>query len=76
MSHCGEDIIGQLKNRKDSNLRLVSEANVTDIIEALTKLDKANKCPVILIDAFSLGSIPRSHPEELKIGRASCRERV
>ena len=36
-----------------------------DILSALVKLDKANKTPHIVISAYSLGSIPRSHPKEL-----------
>mgnify|MGYP006953832924 CR=1 FL=1 len=62
---CDNNIIGVVKNRKKSVSRLESEAHVKDIITALGKLDKAEKSPLIVIDALSLGKILRSHPEEL-----------
>ena len=62
---CGTQIIGDKKSRKDSNFRSVKEAHVVDIINALYKLDNANKLPLIVINALSLATIPRSHPEEL-----------
>ena len=58
-------IIGEKPRRKDSVARSEKEAHTQDIINALVKLDKAEKMPTIVIDALSLGIIPRSHPEEL-----------
>ena len=62
---CGTRIIGDKKSRRDSNFRSVKETHVVDIINALHKLDNANKLPPIVIHAHSLATIPRSHPEEL-----------
>ena len=62
---CGSEIIGDKPRRKDSSVRSSGEAYVCDILSALVKLDKADKTPHIVISAYSLGSIPRSHPEEL-----------
>ena len=36
-------------------------------MEALYKLDNADKSPVVVIDAMSLSLIPRPYPEELNI---------
>ena len=57
--------IGIKQQRRSNNSRSVKEANLLDIINALTVLDKANKMPTIVIDYMSLSLIPRSHPEEL-----------
>ena len=62
---CGPDIIGEKFNRKNTNNRSMAEAHVTDILNAIVKLDKAEKLPLTVIDTASLGIIPRSHPEEL-----------
>ena len=62
---CGTKYIGEKKVRKDSNTRSEKEDHLADIINALIKLDKANKVPTIVLGALSLGHIPRSHPEEL-----------
>ena len=51
--------------RKDSVSRTEKEAHTFDIINATYKLDKANTMPTVLIDAYELHIIPRSHPEEL-----------
>ena len=64
-SFCGTKIIGDKKSRKGSSVRPEKEAHISDIITDLAKLDKANKVPWVVIDAFSLDAIPRSHPEEL-----------
>jgi hypothetical protein len=57
--------IGEKQRRKDSAARTEKEANVLDIISALSKLDEKDQMPCIAIDAYSLHVIPRSHPEEL-----------
>lgn len=57
--------IGKNVSRKSSNVRTEQEANVTDIVSAIQKLDKTNEMPDIVISALSLGKIPRSVPEEL-----------
>lgn len=64
-SWCGEDKLGEFPRRKDSSSRSEREAHLTDIIHALIKLDNEDTMPTIVIDALSLGKIPRSHPEEL-----------
>ena len=63
--HCGTTIIGEKRCRKTTTSRTDLHAHVTDILTALLKLDKVEKLPVVVIDAMSLGMIPRSHPEEL-----------
>ena len=62
---CGPEIIGDKPRRKGSSVRSSGEAYLCDILSALVKLDKADKTPLIVISAYSLGAIPRSHPEEL-----------
>ena len=64
-SFSGSKLIGDKKTRKHLTARSEKEAHVSDIITALVKLDKSNKLPCVLIDALSLGTIPRSHTEEL-----------
>ena len=64
-SFCGSKLIGDKKSRKDSTARSEKDAHVSDIITTLVKLDKSKKLPCVVIDALSLGTIPRSHPEEL-----------
>lgn len=59
---CSVDIIGDKPGR---NSRSKKEAYVSDIMSALSRLDKAETMPMFLIDAFSLRLIPRAHPEEL-----------
>ena len=48
-----------------SNARPEEEAHLHDILCAINKLDAGSKMPCVVIDAYSLGQIPRSHPEEL-----------
>ena len=62
---CDIKVIGQKVRRRGSNVRSEQDANLQDIIAALMKLDKVDKLPCVVIDAGSLGIIPRSHPEEL-----------
>lgn len=62
---CDNSIIGEKARRKDSVMRSENEAHLADIITALLKLDKTDKMPCIVIDAYSLHTIPRSKPEEL-----------
>ena len=62
---CDVKVIGQKVRRRGSNVRSEQDANLQDIIAALMKLDKVDKLPCVVIDAGSLGIIPRSHPEEL-----------
>ena len=63
--NCNTPIIGDKQRRKDSSVRSDKEANVQDIINAISKLDEKEKMPCFAIDAYSLYMIPRSHPEEL-----------
>ena len=63
--HCGNEVIGEKQKRKESNSRSAKEAHVSDLLSAWSKLDRADATPVVLINAFSLSLIPRSHPEEL-----------
>jgi hypothetical protein len=55
---CGNSIIGEKCRRKDSMTRTEKEAHVQDIVSALGKLDRAEKMPHIVMDAYSLGEIP------------------
>ena len=61
-------IVRDHQRHRVSSKRLAKEPQVliSDVVGALGKLDAANKMPVVLIDAMSLGLIPRSHPEELR----------
>lgn len=62
---CRSHVIGsEMPKRRDSTARSLAEANITDIITALSKLDKAECLPNVLVDAYSLGKLPRWHPEE------------
>lgn len=62
---CGTETIGEKQRRKDSTTRPEKEAHLQDILNALSKPDRANKLPVIGLYAHDLHTIPRSHPEEL-----------
>ena len=68
---CDRKLIGEKIKRKGSTIRTENEANVTDILSTLQKLDRSNKLPNVLIDHKDLSMIPRSHPEELT--SISCR---
>lgn len=58
-------VIGDKIKRRATNNRNEKEAIATDIINAIQSLAKANKAPIFVIDAMSLGMIPRSRPEEM-----------
>lgn len=60
-----DQLLGKLQCRRSTKNRTEEEANIYDILNAITKLDKSGKMPVITIKAMDLGLIPRSHPEEL-----------
>lgn len=62
---CKHDVIGDKSRRRDTKERPMSEAHISDIMAALTKLSKNNNMPIFAIDAISLRLIPRSRPEEL-----------
>ena len=62
--HCDTNIIGEKQKRKDSSSRSEKDANIQDILHALTKLDNINKIPPVAIPALDLHKIPRFHPEE------------
>ena len=59
------EIIGEKPRRKSSNTRPDEEAHLNDILCAINELDAGSKMPCVVIDAYSLSQIPRSHPEEL-----------
>jgi hypothetical protein len=59
------EIIGRKQRRMAGHKRTQREADCSDIIIALNKLDEAGVMPIFVIDYLSLGVIPRSHPEEL-----------
>ena len=58
-------VIGEKHRRKDSTIRSEKEANAMDIVNALIKLDEANKMPCFVVDASNLRMIPQSNPEEM-----------
>ena len=62
---CEEQHIGKKCCRVGSSMRPEHEAHLQDIFLALDKLDKLQKMPTVVIPAFQLHLIPRSHPEEL-----------
>lgn len=68
------EVIGERLRRKDSTVRSEKEAHAQDILSALTKLDKSDQMPTILLEATSLAFIPRFHPEE--INNASLIHRI
>ena len=59
------EIIGEKPRLKSSNTRPGEEAHLYDILCAINELDAGSKMPCVVIDAYSLSQIPRSHPEEL-----------
>ena len=59
------NILGPYTDRKKSDKRTVSEANINDIFEALTKLDTAQELPKFV--AQNLDKLPERHPEELNV---------
>ena len=61
----GVDTIGDRKRRRDGTNKSEKESHTNDILQALIQLDAAALTPIILVNAMDLGSIPRSHPEEL-----------
>lgn len=66
-SKCDIDIIGSKKIRRmrDGDAKIKIDNEIQDIIEAINKLDKAEKMPIVVIRADQLHMIPRSNPEEL-----------
>ena len=62
---CDLRIIGEKPRRKDSVMRPEKEAHVLDIINAISKLDKAACMPTIVVEATHLGTIPHSFPDEI-----------
>ena len=63
--HCGNKIIGEKSRRIRSTARSAADAHLHDILTAWNKLDEADECPMLVLNAHSLHTIPRSHPEEL-----------
>ena len=59
------DVIGPLPKRRLTSMRSIAEANVQDILDALQKLDRADRLPSIAILSTELGAIPKAHPEEV-----------
>ena len=62
---CGTATLGEKIKIKSTASRSEMEAHTIDIWNAIIKRDKSGKFPLTVIDASSLGVIPRSHPEEL-----------
>ena len=62
---CDNVILGDKLKRKDSQTRTELEAHIQDIPNALQKLDRVDRLPVVLIGSRYVAVIPRSHPEEL-----------
>ena len=71
-------IIGEKPARRDSSLRTVKEAHISDILSALRKLDSENKLPCVAVTGKDLRLLPRSHPEEINTislaDRVNCME--
>ena len=64
-THCGARIIGEKKRRKETPSRTFNKANIIDIMQTISQLDKSDSLRNVAINARSLQLIPRSHPEEL-----------
>ena len=56
--NCDIEIIGAKSNRRDSYVRSVKEAHMSDILTAWVKLYSADKLPDVLIRACDLVFIP------------------
>ena len=56
-----------MPDRRDGKNRTVKEAHLADILEAVSKLEKANKLPCIAVRSTDLHLVPRLHPEELNV---------
>ena len=59
------NVLGPLIERRDSDKRSCSEANLGDISEALIKLDSEQKFPIFV--AKNLDKIPDRQPDDLNI---------
>ena len=59
---CGKQL-GELPKRRTTQSKTETEAHLLDI-SAVKHLDRKDKLPVTVINTFSLGMIPRSHPKE------------
>ena len=62
---CDNTVIGKKQRRNSTMVRTNTEANLADIMDAITLLDNKGKLPNLAILANDLKDIPRSHPEEL-----------
>ena len=64
-THCESRIIGEKKRRKETSSHTIKVANIINIMQAISQLDKSDSLPNVAINARSLQFIPWSHPEEL-----------
>ena len=62
---CDITVIGEKKRRRDGQHKKEGDSHTNDIINALQILDARDMMPDIVISFKDLGTIPRSHPEEL-----------
>ena len=62
---CDKSVIGEKAVWRDTSVRTQKEAHIDDILKALQKLDKCNQMPHLVIDALSIGALPKVNPEEL-----------
>ena len=62
-AHCGNTTIGEKKRRRDTNGRSGKEANLLDILHALTAFDRGEKMPTVVINVLTLDCIPKSYAE-------------
>lgn len=57
-------VIGDYQSRRGSNNRSKCEREVDDLIDAMIKLDEADRMPEITMSAKDIALIPSFHPEE------------
>ena len=62
---CDVTIIGDKLKRRDFSVRSEKEANVHDLMVALTKLDNSDILPTFAVTATELYKIPKFNPEEI-----------
>jgi hypothetical protein len=60
-----KEILGDKPCRKGSSTRSEADAHLSDILQAMVRIDKASLMPCFVVDYKSLHLLPKSNPEEL-----------
>ena len=64
---CGKPWSIAETKRTNSSKRTVDEANISDILAALYKLDQMDDIPLFYINPKGIGRLPRFNPENLNV---------